>query len=156
MDCFKADFESADSESRSRESWEIRVSRLSNSSDICDSVAFCSSVGSAGMLGVWEYCEYVWKRVSVYNTLVQGGRDKDEARLELQQESWAIHTSVSNFLVCCLSCAHPPPVEEAIVFVKCFVEVRVMVVSHYTRSLVRAGTLMFCQALSCDASSQPR
>lgn len=47
---------------------------------------------------------------------------------KLRHESCVFLTSVSNFLVCCLSCAHPPPVEEAIVFVKCFVEMRVMVV----------------------------
>lgn len=81
MDCLRADLDNADSESRSRESWETSVSRLSNSSDICDSVAFCSSVGSAGMLGVWEYWEYVWKRVSVYGMLIYGGWDEDEARL---------------------------------------------------------------------------
>lgn len=42
------------------------------------------------------------------------------------------------------------------VIMKWFAEVRVMVVRGYTWSLVRAGTLMFRQALSCDASSQPR
>lgn len=75
---------------------------------------------------------------------------------ELRYEVSAFLTSVSNFLVCCLSCAHPPPVEEAMGILKWFVEVMVMVVRGYTPSLVRADTLMFRQALSCDASSQPR
>jgi len=55
--CFRAEEVRADSESRRRESWDMRDSRFSRMVLICDSVRDSSSVGFGGrvvLVANWE------------------------------------------------------------------------------------------------------
>ena len=82
--CFREDVLNAASESRSRDSCDMRASRFSTRS--CTSASFlCSSSdGFWGRFGADAYCEYVWNTDSVW---------------------------LSSVLSCCRNWAHPDPVD---------------------------------------------
>lgn len=55
--CFRAEVLRADSDSRRRESWDIRFDRFSRRVVICDSVRDSSSVGFGGRVVLVAYWE---------------------------------------------------------------------------------------------------
>jgi hypothetical protein len=58
-------------ESRRRASWAMRDSRSERRDFICDSVESSSGDGWGGRVVELANCEYVWKRVSVWDSRVR-------------------------------------------------------------------------------------